>query len=145
MLTEICAYLHNYFEYERHNGSIKIESGAITCDGEEITLDNGQFFALFRGRIPLGVFKANNVPDKTFNGSIWLMDVPKGILDADEWAENWKEKNGGVDSANNSAFESESFGGYSYTKGTNTNGKAGASVFDNAQFASMLAPYRKLP
>ena len=144
MLTEICAYLHNYFDYERHSGEISIVSGEIFCNGEKITLEEGQYFALFRSRIPLGVF--NVVPaDKNFVGSVWLMDVPKAILDADTWAKEWIVKNGGATSEANSVFQSESFGGYSYSKGTNTSGKGGMSVFDNAQFARMLNPYRKLP
>ncbi len=144
MLTEICAYLHNYFDYERHSGEISIVSGEIFCNGEKITLEEGQYFALFRSRIPLGVF--NVVPaDKNFVGSVWLMDVPKAILDADTWAKEWIAKNGGATSEANSVFQSESFGGYSYNKGTNTSGKGGMSVFDNAQFARMLNPYRKLP
>lgn len=144
MLTEICAYLHNYFDYERHSGEISIVSGEIFCNGEKITLEEGQYFALFRSRIPLGVF--NVVPaDKNFVGSVWLMDVPKAILDADTWAKEWIVKNGGATSEANSVFQSESFGGYSYNKGTNTSGKGGMSVFDNAQFARMLNPYRKLP
>ena len=144
MLTEICAYLHNYFDYERHSGEISIVSGEIFCNGEKITLEEGQYFALFRSRIPLGVFDV--VPaDKNFFGSVWLMDVPKAILDANTWAEEWKAKNGSATSEANSVFQSESFGGYSYNKGTNTSGKGGMSVFDNAQFSRMLNPYRKLP
>ncbi|MBR4668347.1 MAG: hypothetical protein IKO76_06285 [Butyrivibrio sp.] len=144
MLTEICAYLHNYFDYERHSGEISIVSGEIFCNGEKITLEEGQYFALFRSRIPLGVFDV--VPaDKNFVGSVWLMDVPKAILDANTWAKEWNAKNGGATSEANSVFQSESFGGYSYNKGTNTSGKGGMSVFDNAQFARMLNPYRKLP
>lgn len=144
MLTEICAYLHNYFDYERHSGEISIVGGVISCNGNEITLDEGQYFALFRERIPLGVF--NEVPaDKEFKGSVWLLDIPQAIIDADNWAKEWMQINGGVDSAANSAFQSESFGGYSYNKGNNSSGKGGQSVFDNAQFNRMLAPYRNLP
>lgn len=144
MLTEICAYLHNYFDYERHSGEISIVGGVISCNGKEITLDEGQYFALFRSRIPLGVF--NVVPaDKNFVGSVWLMDVPEAVLNANTWAEEWMAKNGGAGSEANSAFQSESFGGYSYNKGTNSSGKGGMSIFDNAQFSRMLAPYRKLP
>lgn len=144
MLTEICAYLHNYFDYERHSGEISIVSGNIFCNGNKITLEEGQYFALFRNRIPLGVF--NEVPaDKKFEGSVWLMDVPKAIIDANEWAEAWVTKNGAATSETNSAFQSESFGGYSYNKGANASGKGGMSVFDNAQFSRMLNPYRKLP
>jgi len=145
MLTEICQYLHNYFDYERHIGDISIVGHEVFCNGEQIEIEEGQYFALFRNRIPLGVFQADELTDKTFTGAIWLMDVPKAILDANTWAETWKAKNGAADSMSNSGFQSESFGGYSYSKGTNKNGKAGASIFDNAQFAAMLAPYRKLP
>ena len=146
MLTEICAYLHNYFDYERHYGLISIIGGVIFCNGKEITLEDGQYFALFRNRIALGVFnQSETLTDKTFDGSVWLMDVPKAIIDADKWAKDWSEKNGGADSEANSVFQSESFGGYSYNKGSNSNGKGGMSIFDNAQFSRMLNPYRKLP
>ena len=146
MLTEICAYLHNYFDYVRYNGFISIIGGDIFCDGKKIVLDDGQFFALFRDRIPLGVFnQSETLTDKTFDGSVWLMDVPKAVLDADKWAKDWVAKNGGADSEANSVFQSESFGGYSYNKGSNSNGKGGMSIFDNAQFNRMLNPYRKLP
>ena len=144
MLSEICAYLHNYFDYERHYGDISIIGGVIFCNGEQISLDGVQHFALFRNRIPLGVF--SEVPsDKTFEGAIWLMDIPDAIINADKWADDWMKTNGSADSATNSGFQSESFGGYSYNKGTNSSGKGGSSVFDNAQFNRMLSPYRKLP
>lgn len=145
MLTEICAYLKNYFDYERHIGEITISEGVITCNGIEVVLEEGQYFALFRDRFPIGVFKQGDIlKNKTFQGAVWLMDVPEGVLQADAWATTWLAKNGGADSENNSSFQSESFGGYSYNKGSNSTGKVGASIFDNAQFAAMLSPYRKI-
>ena len=146
MLTEICQYLHNYFEYEKHFGLISIIGDVVFCDGEEIEMDEGQYFVLFRERFAIGVYQyGDELTDKTFMGSVWLMDIPDAILKANEWAEQWMEKNGGVDSAANSPFQSESFGGYSYSKGNNSNGKAGVGIFDQASFVGMLAPYRKLP
>ena len=145
MLTEICAYLKNYFEYEKYIGNVVVNSGTITVDGKSIALGEGQYFALFRDRFAIGVFKqGDTLKDRTFHGAVWLMDVPEAVVKADTWAETWMQKNGGADSENNSAFQSESFGGYSYNKGSNSNGKAGASIFDNAQFAAMLSPYRKI-
>lgn len=145
MLTEICAYLKNYFEYEKYIGNVVISSGTITVDGKSIALEEGQYFALFRDKFVLGVFKqGDTLTDKTFDGAIWLMDVPVGVVNADKWAEDWKAKNGGVDSAANSPFQSESFGGYSYSKGSGKDGKIGGSVFDQAGFLGMIAPYRKL-
>lgn len=146
MLTEICQYLHNYFEYEKHFGLISIIGDVVFCDGEEIEMDEGQYFALFREKFAIGVYQyGDELTDKTFMGSVWLMDIPDAILKANQWAEQWMEKNGGVDSAANSPFQSESFGGYSYSKGNNSNGKAGVGIFDQASFVGMLAPYRKLP
>ena len=146
MLTEICAYLHNYFDYERHYGDISVIGNSLFCNGKEIVLDEGQYFALFRNRFALGVYKQGEpLRDRTFEGSIWLLDFPDAILDADKFAKEWMEKNGSAGSEANSAFTSESYKGYSYSKGTNSKGKAGTSIFDNAQFAAMLNPYRKLP
>jgi hypothetical protein len=146
MLTEICQYLHNYFEYEKHFGLISIIGDVVFCDGEEIEMDEGQYFALFRERYAIGVYQnGDELTDKTFQGSVWLMDVPDAILKANQWAEQWMEKNGGVDSAASSPFQSVSFGGYSYSKGNNSVGKVGVGLFDQANFVGMLAPYRKLP
>lgn len=145
MLTEICQYLKNYFDYKRCIGDIEISDGVITCNGAEVELEDGQHFALFRDRFVLGVYKqGDEIADKTFKGAVWLMDIPDAVLNADKWATEWLAKNGGADSENNSSFQSESFGGYSYSKGSNSAGKVGASIFDNAQFASMLAPFRKI-
>ena len=141
MLTNICAYLKNYFDYERHIGTIKIADGVITCNGKRI--ETGQHFALFRDRFVLGVYKAGDeIPDKTFEGAVWLMDVPEAIKEADAWAEEWNLKNGSAEA--NGPFQSESFGGYSYTKGSSANGGVGSGVFDQAQFKAMLAPYKKI-
>lgn len=141
MLTEICAYLKNYFDYERHIGEIKIADGVITCNGERI--ETGQHFALFRDRFALGVFADGDaLEDKTFDGAIWLMDVPEAVKTADKWAADWTAANGSAEA--NGPYQSESFGGYSYSKGTGANGGVGSSVFDQAQFKAMLAPYKKI-
>lgn len=146
MLTNICQYLHNYFEYEKHFGLISIIGDVVFCDGEEIEMGEGQYFVLFRERYVIGVYQnGDELTDKTFQGSVWLMDIPDAILKANQWAEQWMEKNGGVDSAASSPFQSESFGGYSYSKGNNSVGKVGVGLFDQANFVGMLAPYRKLP
>lgn len=146
MLTKICAYLKNYFETERRIGEIKITDGAITCDGEPVALNDGQHFALFRDNFALGVYKAGeDIADKTFQGAVWPMDPPAAILEAAKWAEDWEAENGGATATANGPFQSESFGGYSYTKATGgSTGSIGSSVFDQAQLKAMLAPYKKI-
>ena len=145
MLTEICAYLKNYFETERRIGTIQITGGEIYCDGVKVELEDGQHFALFRDRFVLGVYeKGDEIPDKTFTGAVWPMDIPEAIIQADQWAEAWKQKNGAATSDANGPFQSESFGGYSYSKAAGGGAGVGSSVFDQAQFKAMLAPYKKI-
>lgn len=151
MLTEICAYLKNYFEYDRIIGNIHVSDGVLYCGDQQIGVKEGQYFALFREHFALGVYKygTDTLEDRDeFRGAVWLMDVPSAVLRADEWAEEWNTTNGGATSEANSPFQSESFGGYSYSKGSvgNTSGGSaiGASVFDEKQFLSMIAPYRKV-
>lgn len=149
MLTEICAHLKNYFDYSRFYGDISISGGAVSCRGVQIDMDEGQYFALFRPHYCLGIFRyGDELEDRTVkNGSVWLMDIPPAIFAAIEWAEKWNELNGGADSAANSPFQSESFGGYSYSKGStykDADSAIGASVFDQAQFKAMLSPYQKM-
>lgn len=168
MLTEICQYLHNFFDYKRYIGEIKVISGEdglypsdelhpgdeinpsadipvkIYCNGKQIEIEEGQYFALFRDKYLLGVYQeGDDLPDKNFSGAVWLMDLPEAILKANQWADDWMKANGGVDNAASSPFQSESFGGYSYSKSSG-NGKIGGSIFDQAVFVGMLAPYRKL-
>ena len=70
------------------------------------------------------------------------MAVPKDVLDVLTRATQWE-----ADNANtlNSPYTSESFGGYSYTKGTSTHkdGSSGQLTWRDV-FGSELKAYRKI-
>ena len=122
MIGEICAYIKNYFVYEgdRIFGEFSIENGEIVPPVEFPT----DYYAIFGSRRNNGV---HNLADQTdtlvdegkFHGSIWIMTPPDDFLTKVAEIKSWVTAN---NSALASPFSSESFGGYSYTKGKNKSG-----------------------
>ena len=82
----------------------------------------------------------------TFNGAVWKMRVPQAVIELSEEIEAWQKENGSLQSANMSPYVSESFGGYSYSKGSSTysSGDNKGSVTWQSMFAKRLNPYRKI-
>lgn len=148
MLTELCAYLKNYFDYERHIGDIKIHGGVLYCGNEKISMDDGQYFALFRTHQLLGVFKygTDTLKDKELQGAVWLMDIPQAVTDLADEIEAWNAKYAGVDGVLNSPYQSESYANYSYTKsgGMGYGGSGNKPITWQTQFAARLNPWRKI-
>jgi hypothetical protein len=72
------------------------------------------------------------------------MSPPADFLALVADIEAWQEKNGALDSAAMSPFNSESFGGYSYSKsgGDSAGGSSGANW--KSAFASRLKIYRRI-
>jgi hypothetical protein len=83
--------------------------------------------------------------DEVFDGAIWLMAIPKDVLILSEEIDAWIEKYGGVDSVAMSPYNSESFGGYSYSKsgGGSSDGTSKAGTWQGA-FATRLNEWRKI-
>lgn len=142
-LTAVCEYLNNYFWRSKIVGSFTIENGTL----EVPTLKSGQYFRVIGSLLNDGVYRypATGLIDEDFNGAIWSMAVPPAVIDLVSDIEEWQEKYGGIDSENMSPFNSESFGGYSYSK-SSSSGSMGSGNTNSWQgvFASRLAPYRRL-
>lgn len=155
-ITEICAYLKNYFP----PADLKISGGYIhtgvyTISGGNIAplefiLPN-QYFRIVGSRLNDGVFQntetdLKELQDETFDGAIWEMSLPRGFVKLCEDIEAWRQQNEGISSPNMSPFVSESFGGYSYNKasGGNTSADSGSATLWENQFAPRLAQYRRL-
>ena len=148
MLTEICQYLRNWFERKKIYGWFKIANGIlIAADGTALPLLSGQYFRLIGSVLNDGVHKAGDAGDTltdepAFAGAVWTMAVPPDFLTLVGEIGNWISANA---NALNSPYQSESFGGYSYTlrSGTDTSGQS-TGVSWESQFASRLAPWRKI-
>lgn len=120
MLEQILDFIHNYFEKEIVYGTFTISSGDIGAT----FLQDGQYFRIVGSVFNDGVHKyePNNesreqLTDETFEGQVWAMAVPPAVIALSVEITNWNSTNGG-----DSPFVSESFGGYSYTKGTSSRG-----------------------
>ena len=147
MLTEICADLKNYFVTDNKDilhGTYSVEDGQIV---PLLSLQDGQYYRIIGSVFNDGVHKQGDSlkDESSFDGSIWLMRVPQDVIDLDEAITEWMAKNASVDSPAMSPFNSESFGGYSYTKGSYSS-SADSSSGANWQsvFASQLNRYRKI-
>ena len=140
MIDQICAYIHNYFTYDRYSGTFIISNGTLTVSG----LVPGQYFRIMGSRFNDGVhsYPASDLTDETFSGVIWDMRPPRAFLDLVTEIETWQAKYGDI-AAN--PYESESFGGYSYQKAKGYSSAGGGFISTWQQlFASRLNEWRKL-
>ena len=142
-LTEVCANIKNYFL--RSNTDITRRTFTIVSGTAPLnTLLEGQYFRIVGSVLNDGVWQ-NTAEDlsklrpESFTGEIWSMSVPRDFEQLCEEISTWRDKN----EANAlSPFTSESFGGYSYSKGVSANG--GTAVTWQSQFASRLNTYRRI-
>lgn len=148
MLTELCQELRNWFEKEKHFGTFTIEGGRLT---DSSFLQDGQYYRIVGSVFNDGVYVNEpddaSLIDETFDGAIWAMAVPPTVVALSDKIDAWNALYGGADSHNMSPFNSESFGGYSYTKGDGAGGSgSGGSGVPTWQstFASELNNWRKI-
>lgn len=148
MLGEICADIKNFFTYKDdiHVGDFVIESGTIS-PALDIPTD---YIRIVGSRLNDGVHKRGKdgfvLVDEAFHGAIWIMSPPADFLALAAEIEAWQDKNGGIDSAAMSPFNSESFGGYSYSKsgGSAAGGSSSAGASWQSAFATRLKIYRRI-
>lgn len=145
MLTELCQYLRNWFELSKHNGDFTIKNGVIGfSNGKPLPLLNNQYFRVIGSVFNDGVYQygVEVLVDEQFVGSVWAMAVPPAVIAISHEIEDWIKDNATVI---NSPFLSESFAGYSYTKGNNYgSGSSSSPITWMSQFASRLNQYRKV-
>lgn len=138
MITQVCQYLRNWFEQTKYVGDFTIIDGELTFgDGGTLPLLFGQYYRVIGSVLNDGVHKHpyDNLSDESFHGSVWLMAVPPDFVGLVDDIDKWLEANS---AAINSPYQSESFGGYSYSK----DGARGTTW--HTQFASRLEPWRKI-
>lgn len=142
MLEQICAFIHNYFYGDRYSGTFTITGGILTVDG----LLNGQYFRVCGSKLNDGVYQygIDLLNDETFTGVIWEMRPPKLFLALVDEIEAWQAKYG---EAVAGPYQSESFGGYSYTlkSGSTASGQAdNAASSWQGVFRNRLNEWRKI-
>ena len=147
MLSEICREIKNWFEQSKHIGVITIHDGNINYNGLNIAV--GQYFRIVGSVFNDGIYKytgeaISDLVNETFDGAVWLLAIPKEVIALDKDIEDWKAKYMTADSVNMSPFQSESFGGYSYSKKSGGNGNGDGAYTWQSAFASQLNKCRKI-
>ena len=152
-LTELCKELNNYFEDARYFGNYTVSGGVIElseliADG---SLQLGQYFRIAGSIFNDGVYQytteLNTLVDENIHGVIWTMRVPKEVLGLLADINAWIAKYSASDEHSDSPYQSESFGGYSYSKSSGNSSSNGSAAdvgtWQNA-FRSRLNKWRKI-
>ena len=134
-LDGLCAELRNYFVKKIYSGTFTVSGGSITLGG----IAANQYICIVGSVFNDGVHKypLTGLVDETFTGEIWAMAVPPSVIALAADIEKYCKS----DEAQPSAFTSESFGGYSYTKAT---GADGTPLSWEQVFAKRLNKWRKI-
>lgn len=143
MLTELCQELNNWFEREKRAGSFRIVDGMLESD----FLLPGQYFRVMGSLFNDGVHQYGNdfLSDEDFTGSVWSLAIPVAVIKLSEDIDAWRAKYEAPDSSAMSPYMSESFGGYSYSKGSAITGTGtGGATSWRTSFASRMNAWRKV-
>ena len=136
MLEAMLTHLHNWFPARngKHAGAFVIASGVLSPD---IGLVSGQYYRIRGSVFNDGLHRVDGgeaLTDEAFTGEVWALGIPKAVQGLAEEIAAWRESNPGTDKT------SESFGGYSYSRGQSASGGVGGW---QAAFASRLNAWRR--
>lgn len=119
MLEQVLMNIRNWFPVKGgiHSGTFTIKDGGITLP----FLADGQYFRICGSVFNDGLHQYNvlDLVDETFTGTIWALAIPKAVIELAAEIEAWEKKNG---EAASGIYQSESFGGYQYSKQSASDG-----------------------
>ena len=131
MLEEVLVHLKNWFPAQIHTGEFRIENGGLALP----FLMPGQYFRIVGSVFNDGLHtQGDKLAVETFNGAVWALAIPPALIELVKEIEEWEKKYTGP-------YISESFGGYSYTKATNSSGQP--ATWQDA-FRTRLNRWRKI-
>lgn len=138
MLYEVMKRVNNYFVKTKVEGKFTISDGKL----DSSFISENQYFMIDGSVFNDGVYQkgSEELTDETFVGEVSALAIPKAFLDLVKEIENWNEKY--ADTAQ-SPFQSESFGGYTYSKKSDSAENGDGNSWQTA-FKSKLSIWRKL-
>ena len=135
MLEAILMHLHNWFEVRGAaiTGTFRIASGVLELEGVADT----QYYRIEGSVFNDGLHQhpANDLKDETFTGRVCPLAIPKALIALSEEITAWNAENPPTD------FVSESFGGYTYSRGNGVNASVGGW---QSAFSKRLNAWRKI-
>ena len=139
MLEQVLMNIRNWFPVKGgiYSGTFTIKDGGITLP----FLADGQYFRICGSVFNDGLhqYPATDLVDEEFSGAIWALAIPPAVVDLADEIGSWQDKNG---EASASPYQSESFGGYSYSKATDS--ASGGAVTWQSVFKRQLSAWRKI-
>lgn len=150
MLSELCHELKNWFDRGQPKiiGRFDIVDGKLLNDKFTSRIQENQYFRIIGSVFNDGVYCFTTkleLVDETFKGAIWLMAIPKEVIALSNEIDEWNKQYGSINSSAMSPFNSESFGGYSYTKsGAGQSSSNGNPSSWQSVFATKLNYWRKI-
>lgn len=139
MLEQVLMHLNNWFLVPGgiHEDAYTIKNGSIALP----FLQNGQYFRICGSVFNDGLhrYPAADLTDEAFEGTVWALAVPQAVASLADEIDAWETKNG---AAAVGPYQSESFGGYSYTKATDA--QTGGAVTWQSAFRPRLNQWRKI-
>ena len=162
-LEEVLSHIHNWFpagtasveDCEISGGALPASVSATLLDGQWYRIQGSILndgLHLYRSTYPSG--QSSDLEDETFDGTITSLAIPKVLLgiveEIQQWIADYKAAREYLSqTASKGAYQSESFGGYSYAirgdlaSNSGSGGSGGLSGWQ-AEFASRLSPWRKM-
>ncbi len=122
MLDKLLRELGWYRRPNKYVNQIKV--GKFTIEGGNITpsdfLKEEDYYRIIGSKHNDGLYQYPNsdLTNEVFDGAVWVMQIPPDVIALAQNIEEYSKSDAGKPSA----YVSESFGGYSYTKATNSNG-----------------------
>lgn len=139
MLEQVLRHIHNRFEREVLVGTFEVSSGTFAVeraqDGQYLWIEGSVF------NDGLHQYPLSGLTDETFDGRVVLLAVPRAVQDVADRAAVWTEEN---TEALDSPYQSESFGGYTYTKASGYSSDGTSLSGWQAKYRSDLDPWRKI-
>ena len=139
MLEQVLMNIRNWFPVKGgiHSGTFTIKDGGITLP----FLADGQYLRICGSVFNDGLHQYNvlDLVDETSTGTIWALAIPQAVIELALEIEEWQKKNG---DASVSPYQSESFGGYQYSKATDS--ASGGAVTWQSAFRGRLSAWRKI-
>lgn len=139
MLEQVLLSLRNWFVADKRTGRVRIEGGRLVPPAG-LDLKEGQYIRITGSTFNDGLhsWPYNGLTDEEFVGTVWALAVPRAVLDLADEIEAWRtEHRDELDGP----YQSESFGGYSYTR---VMGADGRPLTWRDQFKARMDPWRKL-
>ena len=139
MLEKVLRHIHNRFERDVVRGTFTIADSSFELPGVQY----GQYYWIEGSVFNDGLHQHPDADllDEQFDGAVWLLAIPRAVVELADRISDWTVKN---QTQLDSPYQSESFGGYSYTKASDASSSGVNLEGWMLKFRSELNPYRKL-